>query len=114
MGKINWRGIRLSQEAQLSPLAARSSESRGRLIDEPECHVRSLFERDANRILYSEDFRRLRHKTQVFFNAKNDHVCTRMEHVLYVNSYICDCPGTRHRPRAFRPQRGEEAGRMPE
>lgn len=81
-----WRDIRLKQEESLSPRATRSSQSRGRLIPEPECRVRSVFERDANRILYSEDFRRLRHKTQVFFNAKNDHVCTRMEHVLYVNS----------------------------
>lgn len=83
---MNWREIRLKQEESLSPLATRSSESLGRLRFEPECKVRSVFERDANRILYSEDFRRLRHKTQVFFNAKNDHVCTRMEHVLYVNS----------------------------
>lgn len=82
----SWRDIRLKQEESLSPLAMRSEKSRGRLIPEPDCRVRSIFERDANRILYSEDFRRLRHKTQVFFNAKNDHVCTRMEHVLYVNS----------------------------
>ncbi len=81
-----WRDIRLKQEESLSRHATRSVMSRGRLIPEPECRVRSIFERDANRILYSEDFRRLRHKTQVFFNAKNDHVCTRMEHVLYVNS----------------------------
>jgi dGTPase len=53
---------------------------------EDKCTVRTDFERDANRILYSIDFRRLRHKTQVFFNAKNDHICTRMEHVLYVSS----------------------------
>ncbi|MBO4326823.1 MAG: HD domain-containing protein [Clostridia bacterium] len=81
-----WRDIRLKQEESLSPWATRSVNSRGRLMPEPECPVRSIFERDANRILYSEDFRRLRHKTQVFFNAKNDHVCTRMEHVMYVNS----------------------------
>ena len=81
-----WRDIRLKQEESLSPRATRSINSRGRVNPEPECPVRSIFERDANRIQYSEDFRRLRHKTQVFFNAKNDHVCTRMEHVMYVNS----------------------------
>ena len=81
-----WRDIRLKQEESLSPRATRSVNSRGRVNPEPECPVRSIFERDANRIQYSEDFRRLRHKTQVFFNAKNDHVCTRMEHVMYVNS----------------------------
>lgn len=81
-----WRDIRLQQEEMLSPRATKSKDSIGRLVPEPECAVRSLFERDGNRILYSEEFRRLRHKTQVFFNAKNDHICTRMEHVLYVNS----------------------------
>lgn len=83
---INWRLKREEREELLSPYAARSSTSRGRLVDEPKCIVRTDFERDANRILYSIDFRRLRHKTQVFFNAKNDHICTRMEHVLYVSS----------------------------
>lgn len=83
---MHWREIRLKQEEQLAPYATKSTESLGRTIDEKPCEVRSAFERDANRILYSEDFRRLRHKTQVFFNAKNDHICTRMEHVLYVNS----------------------------
>ena len=81
-----WKEIRLKQEELLAPYAARSKDSLGRLHDEKPCDVRCDFERDANRILYSEDFRRLRHKTQVFFNAKNDHICTRMEHVLYVNS----------------------------
>ncbi len=81
-----WRDIRLEQEKSLSPLATRSDQSLGRKLPEQPCIVRSDYERDANRILYSEDFRRLRHKTQVFFNAKNDHICTRMEHVLYVNS----------------------------
>ncbi len=83
---MHWREIRLKQEEQLAPYATKSTESLGRAIKEKPCEVRLAFERDANRILYSEDFRRLRHKTQVFFNAKNDHICTRMEHVLYVNS----------------------------
>ena len=83
---MHWREIRLKQEESLAPYAARSAASLGRAVAEPPCEVRSAFERDGNRILYSEDFRRLRHKTQVFFNAKNDHICTRMEHVLYVNS----------------------------
>lgn len=83
---MHWREIRLKQEESLAPYAARSVCSLGRAVYEPPCEVRSDFERDGNRILYSEDFRRLRHKTQVFFNAKNDHICTRMEHVLYVNS----------------------------
>lgn len=81
-----WSDIRLKQEEQLANNAMRSSHSLGRKFREEPCHIRSAYERDADRILYSEEFRRLRHKTQVFFNAKNDHICTRMEHVLYVNA----------------------------
>jgi dGTPase len=81
-----WREIREKQEEMLSPYAAKSTQSFGRIIEETKCPVRTDFERDSNRILYSMEFRRLRHKTQVFFNAKNDHICTRMEHVLHVGS----------------------------
>lgn len=81
-----WRDIRIEQEQLLSPLAAHSVNSLGRRLAEEPCKIRSDYERDADRILYSEEFRRLRHKTQVFFNAKNDHICTRMEHVLYVRA----------------------------
>lgn len=48
--------------------------------------VRSEFARDYTRILYSLAYRRLKHKTQVFFNIDNDHICTRMEHVAHVES----------------------------
>lgn len=81
-----WREIKERQEDALSPYASKSSSSKGRLVHEVKCPVRTDFERDANRVLYSMEFRRLRHKTQVFFNAKNDHICTRMEHVLYVGA----------------------------
>ena len=80
------RSVREENEKCLSKYAARSSNSYGRLLSEDKCPLRTDYERDHNRILYSVDFRRLRHKTQVFFNAKNDHICTRMEHVLYVGS----------------------------
>lgn len=83
---MEWRKLREQQENSLSPFAAKSVESFGRLINEEKCPIRTDFERDGNRILYSMEFRRLRHKTQVFFNAKNDHICTRMEHVLNVGS----------------------------
>ncbi len=81
-----WRKLREQQENLLSPYAARSVNSFGRIINEEKCPIRTDYERDGNRILYSMEFRRLRHKTQVFFNAKNDHICTRMEHVLNVGS----------------------------
>lgn len=48
--------------------------------------VRSPFARDYTRILHSMAYRRLKHKTQVFFNIDNDHICTRMEHVAHVES----------------------------
>lgn len=79
------RIIRENQEESLSPFAIKSKDSRGRLTAAEKCKVRTEFERDTGKILYSMEFRRLRHKTQVFFNPQNDHICTRMEHVLYVN-----------------------------
>ena len=49
--------------------------------------IRSEFARDYTRVLHSLAYRRLKHKTQVFFNAAgNDHVCTRIEHVMHVES----------------------------
>lgn len=86
------RLIRENQEKTLSPYATQSAHSRGRLVAAEKCNVRTEFERDAGKILYSMEFRRLRHKTQVFFNPQNDHICTRMEHVLYVN-YISNTIG---------------------
>ena len=48
--------------------------------------IRSEFERDYTRIIHSQGYRRMKHKTQVFFSPTNDHVCTRMEHVILVES----------------------------
>lgn len=48
--------------------------------------IRSEFERDYNRILHCTAYRRLKHKTQVFYATRNDHVCTRIEHVNHVTS----------------------------
>ena len=53
---------------------------------ERKADVRSPFARDYTRILHSKAYRRLKHKTQVFFNIENDHICTRMEHVALVDS----------------------------
>ena len=62
-------------QARLQPLYDKSGD------------VRSAFARDYTRILHSNSFRRLKHKTQVFFNgAGNDHICTRIEHVAHVES----------------------------
>lgn len=48
--------------------------------------IRSEFERDYNRILHCNAYRRMKHKTQVFFSPENDHICTRIEHVMHVES----------------------------
>jgi len=48
--------------------------------------IRSEFARDYTRILHSTAYRRLKHKTQVFFATRNDHICTRIEHVNHVAS----------------------------
>src|SRR5574344_867992 len=49
-----------------------------------EYHIRGDYFRDQTAIIHSMAFRRLKHKTQVFFSPENDHVCTRIEHVLHV------------------------------
>ncbi len=46
--------------------------------------IRNEFARDYNRILHSNAYRRLKHKTQVFYGTRNDHICTRIEHVQHV------------------------------
>ncbi len=48
--------------------------------------IRSDFERDYTRLIHCQAFSRLKHKTQVFNAPKNDHICTRMEHVMHVES----------------------------
>ena len=48
--------------------------------------IRNDFERDYTRIIHSNAYRRLKHKTQVFFSPENDHICTRIEHVTHVES----------------------------
>ena len=48
--------------------------------------IRTSFDRDYTRIIHSNAYRRLKHKTQVFFSPENDHICTRIEHVTHVES----------------------------
>jgi dGTPase len=69
----------------LSPRAAKSANSRGRLRPEAEDDVRPAFQRDRDRIIHSKAFRRLKHKTQVFFAPTGDHYRTRLTHTLEVS-----------------------------
>ncbi|TFG64618.1 MAG: HD domain-containing protein [Spirochaetales bacterium] len=58
--------------------------------------IRGHYFRDTTAIIHSYPFRRLRHKTQVFFSPKNDHICTRIEHVMHVatvSATICRALG---------------------
>lgn len=71
------------------PYATLSVKSKGRIEEEKEDEIRVCFERDGHRILHSLPFRRLKHKTQVFFLPENDHICTRLEHALHVSSISC-------------------------
>jgi dGTPase len=69
----------------LAPEAAKSARSRGRLRPESEDDVRPAFQRDRDRIIHSKAFRRLKHKTQVFFAPAGDHYRTRLTHSLEVS-----------------------------
>lgn len=77
--------LRDEREGSMSVYAQKTSQSKGRLRYEEPCLIRSCYERDMGRIIFSQSFRRLRHKTQVFFDPLNDHICSRIEHVIYVN-----------------------------
>ncbi len=65
--------------------ACLSVNSRGRLNPEEECSVRTCFQRDRDRIIHSQSFRRLKHKTQVFLAPSGDHYRTRLTHTLEVS-----------------------------
>ena len=78
------RAAREAREALLSPLATRSTDSKGRAREEAPDTYRTAFELDRDRVLHSKAFRRLKHKTQVFINPEGDHFGTRMSHTLQV------------------------------
>jgi dGTPase len=67
---------------RLAPYAARSAESRGRVVEEPEAAYRTAYQRDRDRIVHSAAFRRLEYKTQVFIYHEGDHYRNRLTHTL--------------------------------
>ncbi|UCC90437.1 MAG: deoxyguanosinetriphosphate triphosphohydrolase [Dehalococcoidia bacterium] len=85
INRLNIRQLAEEKEESLSPYAAKSRLSRGRLRHEEPCMVRTAFQRDRDRIIHSKAFRRLKHKTQVFIAPLGDHYVTRLTHTLEVS-----------------------------
>ena len=73
------------EKQDLSEFATLSVNSKGRRVEEPKCSIRTDFQRDKDRIIYSKAFRRLKHKTQVFIAPEGDHYRTRLTHTLEVS-----------------------------
>ena len=83
---LNIREISEEKEFEtLSPYAAKSRLSKGRQFPEAQCDIRTVYQRDRDRIIHSKAFRRLKDKTQVFLAAHGDHYRTRLTHTLEVS-----------------------------
>ncbi len=77
--------VYLMEEQFLSPYATKSKDTRGRAREEEPCCMRTDFQRDRDRIIYSKAFLRLKNKTQVFFAPDGDHYMSRLTHTLDVS-----------------------------
>lgn len=74
-----------NEEILLSPYAAFSKNSKGRMFPLKECEIRTEYQRDRDRIIHAKSFRRLKHKTQVFLAPAGDHYRTRLTHTMEVS-----------------------------
>ena len=84
MDKIIRERAENNERLTLSEKACLSANSVGRAIPEEECSIRTCFQRDRDRIIHSQSFRRLKHKTQVFLAPDGDYYRTRLTHTLEV------------------------------
>jgi dGTPase len=78
-------GLEQREREILATASAKSADTKGRLRPEPEDPIRPAFQRDRDRIIHTKAFRRLKHKTQVFFSPTGDHYRTRLTHTLEVS-----------------------------
>ena len=74
-----------NEQRTLCEYACKSADSRGRAVFETPCDFRTDFQRDRDRIIHCNAFRRLKHKTQVFLIPHSDHYRTRLTHTLEVS-----------------------------
>lgn len=81
LDRAGWEDL---EQVQLADWAIHSSQSQGRSFPEPDDDLRTCFQRDRDRIIHCQAFRRLEYKTQVFINHEGDHYRTRLTHTLEV------------------------------
>ena len=72
------------EHQMIGPYGVLAERSKGRLVPEEPCPIRTCFQRDVDRITHAKSFRRLKHKTQVFLQPEGDHYRTRLTHTLEV------------------------------
>lgn len=84
MSSIREETLRI-EEITLSSQAQLCRRTKGRLVEEEQCELRTDYQRDRDRIIHCRAFRRLKHKTQVFLSPTGDHYRTRLTHTLEVS-----------------------------
>ena len=84
MSEIRLRTLE-NEKKIISPYGMLCANTKGRAVAEPECPVRTAYQRDRDRIIHCAAFRRLKHKTQVFLSPDSDHYRTRLTHTLEVS-----------------------------